>query len=250
MRRIVFPIIGLLEWAVAAVLITFGLRLPAADEIAHGFQSTERVTRKAGDQVRILRRQVKDLRQPELIHLAERLQSQTRTFAVILKEERIDFDTLQAMRDAIGPIADSLEGLARSIDPAGKDVRQQAELRMTLFQSARLLRAAGKQLDEALRHRDSYEETVRQTVSLAELFAAMLPLLSEQFDSRLAEEEQALAELESSLDEVQSCLPVYAQMMVNVLEAGRWLAWLGATIAGMHGGYLMLTARLGRRYSM
>lgn len=250
MRRIVFFGMGILECVVAAVLVAFGFQIPAADDVAHGFHSAERVTRRAADQVLILRRQVEELRRPELMQLAERLQSQTRTVAGTIKNKQINFDTVEAMRDALGEIADTLDSLTRNVAPAAKDGGMSPELRATLARSAGVLRTSSKQLSKALEHRDDYEETMRQSVALAELFASTLPLLTEQLDGRLAEEEHALNELAGSLEEVRACLPVYATTSVHVMQSGRLLAWLGASLAALHAGYLILSASLGRRYSL
>jgi len=243
MRRLLFSLIGVLEWCMAAVLVWLGCQLPSRDDIAAGYGSAERVTQRATDQVAILRRQVRDLRRPELLQLAERLQSQTRIVAGNVKNQPLDFRTLEGMRDALAQIADSLEGLAR-------DVRQDPELRATLRRSAVLLRTSSRHMSQVLEHRANYEETVRLSVTLAETFAASLPLITEQLDARLAEEEHALNELGASLDDVTHCLPVYAQTTQHVIGAGRLLAWLGACIAFVHGCYLLLSARLGKRYSV
>jgi hypothetical protein len=245
MRRVLFPIMGVLEGAVAVVLVWFGLQLPSHDEVAAGFQSADHVTSNAEKQVKILRRQVQELRRPELMQLAERLQSQTQTVTANVKDQPLDFETVQTMHDALAEIAESLDGVARTLGPSERE----REVRRTLQRSAGLLRQGSGQLKEALRHRDGYEQTFRQSVALAETFAAMLPLLTEQLDSRLAEEEHALDELDGSLREARTVLPVYAQSTAHVLQSGRLLAWLGATIAAMHGVYLLMSARLGRRYS-
>src|SRR5437016_6122501 len=121
MRRVVFLVLGFLECVVAVVLASFGWQLPTDDEIRRGFQSADRVTNNAGDQVRIVRRQVQDLRRSELSELARRLQSQTVTVTAALKNEPVDFDTVQGLRDALREIGDSLDGLAKSLEPAGKD---------------------------------------------------------------------------------------------------------------------------------
>jgi len=249
MRRIVFFTMGVLECIVAAVLVSFGFQIPAGEDVTHGFNSAERVTRRAADQVQILRRQVEELRRPELMQLAERLQSQTRTVAGNVKNKPIDFDTVEAMRDALAQIADTLDNLARQV-PDGNNAAPSPELRATFTRSAKLLRTSSSQLNKALQHREEYEETMRQSVALAELFASTLPLLTEQLDNRLGEEEHALNELAGSLDEVRACIPVYATTTVHVMQSGRLLAWLGASLAALHAGYLIMSASLGRRYSL
>jgi hypothetical protein len=252
MRRFIFLVLGFLECVVAVVLASFGWQLPGDDEINRGFHSADRVTVNAGDQVRIVRRQVQDVRRSELSELAKRLQSQTVTVTAALKNEQVDFETVQSMRDALGEIGESLDGLAKSLEPSGRDnaVPVRPEFRATLARSATVLKTSSNQLSKALQHRDRYEETLSQSLTVAETLAGTLPFLTEQLDYRLAEEEHALNELENSLSEVRTALPVYAQTTTQVLHAGRLLAWLGATIAALHGCYLMLSARMGRRFSL
>jgi hypothetical protein len=253
MRRVVFLVLGFLECVVAVVLASFGWQLPGDAEIQRGFQSADRVTHNAGDQVRIVRRQVQDVRRSELSELAKHLQTQTVSVTSALKNDPVDFETVQSMRDALGEIGDSLDGLAKSLDAAAakdKAAPVQPEFRATLARSATVLKTSSNQLSRALQHRNRYEETLSQSVAVAETLAGTLPFLTEQLDHRLAEEEHALNELENSLTEARAALPIYAQTTTHVLRAGRLLAWLGATIAALHGCYLMLSARMGRRFSL
>lgn len=493
MRRIVFLILGLLELAVAFVLLALGWQLPGDGEIDRGFQSAERVTDHANAQVHILRRQVRDLRRPELQELARGVQRQTHVVMVTLRNQQVDFETVQTMRDALGEIAEGLNSLALTLDPSGirrlgdglgetadfldrkvvpaategadrldastkalredarrlavvlrnapvdlkaareihdglarfgqgleklngllkperlktmrdgfqglegslsggaeqvdrlagctypvvtfdglkpvveqrpfwpegekiaagmrkaaagasaagkemdelnedlprlrasleesrqviartrqalataleqqdkvgpllRDVPQRAaqlaedlprateglarilrdtrrlkevatalrqartgidtavsrwpELRRTLAHSARLLQATREQFDQALNHRQEYETALQQSVVLAESFAFMLPLLTDQLDARLDEEERGLGDLGQSLEEVHAALPAYRKTTAHVFRSGRILLGLVAAIAGLHGCYLLLSVRLGRRYSL
>ena len=90
---------------------------------------------------------------------------------------------------------------------------------------------------------------MNQTVEVAETFAAMLPLITDQLDYRLDEEERTLTDLGQSLEEVGEVLPAYANTTSRLLWTGRMLVWLVASIVGLHGCYLALSSRLGRRFS-
>jgi hypothetical protein len=248
MRRSIFLIVAILECAIAVVLLSLGSQLPSSTDVAAGFSSADRVTGHAEQQVKILRRQIQELRRPELLQLAERLQSQTLNVTGNLKDQQLDFEGIDTMRLALTEIAQSLDGLAKNIDTA-QDVRA-AELRLTLRRSAGLLRTGVRQLDEVLKNRHGYEDALRQSVLIAETFAAALPILTEQLDHRLAEEEYALNELEASLKEVRTALPVYQRTANQMAAAARLLAWLTAAMVGLHGCYLGASIRLGRRYSL
>ena len=118
MRRLTFQMLGILEFAVAGVLIFIGLQLPSPQEISRGFDGADRATRHAGRQVRVLRQQVDDLRRPELQQLARRLQKETRTVTTALKSQRVDFDTVQTVRDSLGDVASGLDSMSKTLDPA------------------------------------------------------------------------------------------------------------------------------------
>ena len=493
MRRVIFLILGLLELSVGVVLLTLGAQLPDHDEVQQGFQGAERVTQNAGTQARIMRRQVQDLRRPELQQVASRLQKQTHSVTALLNEQKIDYKAVRSMRDALDEAAVSLDALSSGLDgsnlrklgeglgdaaglieerlipgtaktaeqveaatqqmrgdakqlaeimraspldlktarevheslvrfgegldrmgsflklerldtmrdgfrgldtalgtgaeqverlsgytypvvtmqgirpeveqrkfwpegdkiaeglrkaqtgvaAAGKEldgingdlpklrtavdesrkvvrktrealaaaleqqsklepvlkdwperaarlaetlprigddiarllrdtsrltelakslrqvqkgvntaVERWPELQAALAHSASLLRTMRTQLDLALTHRQDYEKALNQSTALAESFAVLLPLMTDQLDSRLDEEENALQDMEQSLGEVQKTLPVYERTTQHVIQAGRILSWLMAALAAVHGVYLMLSVRLGRRYSL
>jgi uncharacterized phage infection (PIP) family protein YhgE len=297
MRRLVFLILGLLELAIAGVVVLLGCELPDDAEIERAFSRAERVTDHTGGQVRILRRQVQELRRPELQQLAERMRQQTAAVTSTMRNERIDFDSVRAMREALGKTASGLDELARTLSPdsvrqlgtsleeaadsldekgavaaeAGRDTEKLREiagalrqvrkgidttaarwpeLRQGLERSAGLLRTARDQLDRAVKNRANYNAALQQTVRLAETVSTMLPLLTDQLDRRLDEEESALDDLGQSLEEVQASIPAYARTAQNLLRTGRLLAWLVAAAVALHGSYLMLSVRLGRPHSV
>ena len=493
MRRTIFHLLGILELAVAAVLVDLGCQLPKRADVERSFSSAERVTDQSGTQVRLLHQQIQDLRRMELQQLSSRLQKQTRAVTTLIREQSVDFDTVRTMSDALGEVAGGLNSLAATLDPVAigklstglgdaadfleekvipsakqaadqidesttslrEDARRLSlllkdappdlkpiqevyqglarfrgglekmnallkpqrletmkegfrgldtaltagaaqverltdytyptlqfyggrpqiqhqpfwpqgaeiadgmrkaaagataaakqmsslatdlpEIRAALNESsamaekvretlgvalqsqdkvepllkeipihaarladampklgsdlARLLRdtqrmkeaatalrqvqqgidrtvvrwpdlrkaftrfaevlaATHEQLDHAVTHRHEYEAAMQQTVQLAESFAAILPLVTDQLDSRLDEEEETLADLGQSLQEVGNALPVYAHTTSRLIQTGRVLAWLVAGIVGLHGCYLMLSIRMGRRYSV
>jgi ABC-type transporter Mla subunit MlaD len=155
---------------------------------------------------------------------------------------RILRDT-QRMKEAATALRQAQQGLDRALS-------RWPELRKTFARFASILAAAHDQLDHAVEHRDEYEAGMQQTVQLAESFAAILPLVTDQLDNRLDEEEHTLIDLEESLNEVGDALPAYAHTTSRLIQTGRMLAWLVAGIVGLHGCYLMLSVRMGRRYSV
>jgi hypothetical protein len=117
MTRYVFPLLGLIELAVAVALILLALALPGRDEVRRSFAGARRVTAAAGDQVQALRDRVEELRRSRLLGTAERLGAATRTLATAAREGRVDFDTVRTIQDATGRAADGLDRLAGALDP-------------------------------------------------------------------------------------------------------------------------------------
>jgi len=149
----------------------------------------------------------------------------------------------QRLKEVVAALREAQKG----IDAA---VGRWPQIRITLQRLASGLRAARNQLNKATEHRQEYETAMKQTVQLADTFASMLPLISDQLDGRLEEEDQTLTDLGDSLDQVREAIPAYSQTATRLLHTGRILAWLVAGIVGLHGCYLIVGARMGRRYSI
>lgn len=148
MRRMVFFSLGLLEFAIAVVLLWFGWSLPGRPEVEQSFTSVERATRRTGDQVDFIRAQVHDLRRPELKELAARLQEQTRLVARTLRKQKIDYTTVATVSDSLGQVAEGLDNTAQTLNPdsvakVGEGLGQTAE-----FLEERVIPAASKTADD------------------------------------------------------------------------------------------------------
>jgi uncharacterized phage infection (PIP) family protein YhgE len=161
---------------------------------------------------------------------------------------RLAGDLARMLRDT-----DRLKEVARGLRQAQKGIDTASahwpEVRSMLDRLATVLKATRDQLDHAVQHRREYESASQQMVQLAENFATLLPLVTDQLDNRMDEEEHTLADLGQSLDEVNRALPAYNHTTTQLLMTGRVLAWLVAAIVGLHGCYLLLSARMGRRFS-
>ena len=228
MRRVISIVIGLLECVVAGLLVWIGFQLPTSADVAAGFGRAERVAEQAGRQVQLLRRHARELRRPEVAELAGRLQAQTRAVAELLRAHELDFETLATVRDALQDVSTGLDGLA---DRAAA----WPDLRMTLSRSATLLRTAHRQVDKAVRSQEGYESAVRESLAAADSFVAVLPTVTDAFDTSLLEQEHALNELEEGLEQAKAALPTWSDQAIQLSQAGKLLAWLLAIVAGLHG---------------
>jgi uncharacterized phage infection (PIP) family protein YhgE len=116
MRRIVFLVMGLLELAVAGILIAFSCQLPRQAEVDRTFDRAGHVTQRTSSQVKLFRQQVHDLRRPELQDLGRQLQAETKTVTGTLKSQTVDFDRMRTVGDALGDVAEGLDGLSDTLD--------------------------------------------------------------------------------------------------------------------------------------
>src|SRR6266481_3623575 len=117
MRRMVFLVLGGLELITAAVLIHLGSSLPRTSEVDAGFDRVEKTTRGASHQVGALRRQIVEVRRPEMLQLAEKLQNQTENVTATVKKQQVDYDTVANLRTSLRDVATGLDGLDETLDP-------------------------------------------------------------------------------------------------------------------------------------
>jgi uncharacterized phage infection (PIP) family protein YhgE len=161
---------------------------------------------------------------------------------------RIGDDLAKVLRETA-----KLKELAALLRRAQKGVETASanwpELRKNLGRSAVLLRATRKQLSIALANRKEYEAAARQTLVLTETFADALPLLTDQLEEHVRQQEESLAELSAGLDSVADAMPAASQAASRLLVTTRLLLALAAAVVALHGAYLALGAYLGSSYS-
>lgn len=199
MRRLLFPSLGLVEVIVAVALVLLGLNLPNDEDVRRSFAGGGKVTGAAGDQVRLLRGQVADLRRARLGPTAERLEVATRTVSAATRKSRVDFDAVRTIRDATGRAADGLDGLAGALDPEAL-----AELGDGLgatadFLDRDVLPAAVKAADDLDAASGRLQAGVRRFAEVARAASLDLKPLRELHDG-LARFDEGLAALHATLD--------------------------------------------------
>lgn len=119
LRRIVFVTIGLLEVAAAGVFVMFAYTLPSTEHVEERVGRVETVGRESGKQVQQVKARVHDLRErrPQMHSLAERLRDHTKMMSNNLNDQRVDYDTVRNVHDALGDAAQGLDTLGKVVDP-------------------------------------------------------------------------------------------------------------------------------------
>jgi chromosome segregation ATPase len=243
---------------------------PEGDKIAEGMRKAAKGAVAANEQLQQLSRDLPTLRQS--LEESRKAAGTTRTALAnaLTQQDKIEA-LLKSVPQHAARLSDQLPELtatlskilrdASRLKEVGKLLRQTQkaietalerwpELRKNLGRSAVLLRNTQSQLEHVLTHRSEYEASLQHTLTLSRTISAALPLLTEQLEMELDDQEQALANLDDSIKDVREALPSYARGASNILQTTRLLLLLMSAIFGLHGGYLIVGARLGRRFSL
>src|SRR4051794_30557923 len=121
MRRILIWFAAGLELTAGVVLLVFAWQMPGATEVGEAVGRVEAGSVRAGKQVRGLSGQLGKARkrQPELSNLARRLERQMQTVSGEVKSRTLSGDGLATVSDALGQIAQGLDGLSQTLAPEG-----------------------------------------------------------------------------------------------------------------------------------
>ncbi len=237
---------------------------PEGDKIAEGMRKAAKGATAAGEELEQLTKDLPKLRQSleESRKVAARtrdalggaLKQQDQLEALLkavpdhaarLAEElpRLGMSLARVLRDTakLKEVAALLRQTQKSIDVA---VARWPELRKNLGRSAVLLRATQGQLKYVLEHRTEYEASLQQTLTMSRTISATLPLLTEQLEQDLQEQEQSLTSLGEGIDEVTGVLPGAADTASRLVQTTRLLLCLLALVFAFHGAYLVLSERV------
>lgn len=242
---------------------------PEGGEIADGMRKAAKGATAANEELQLLAKDLPKLRQA--LEESRKAAGSTReALAAALQQQDKVEELLKSVPEYAAHLAEQLpqlaDGLAKilrdtsQLKEVGKLLRQTQkgidnaverwpQLRKNLGRSSVLLRNTQNQLDYVLTHRDEYEASLQHTLLLSRTISASLPLVTEQLEMELDDQEIALTNLDDSINEVRESLPRFARGASNILQTTRLLLLLLAVIFGLHGGYLIADARLGRRYS-
>jgi chromosome segregation ATPase len=236
---------------------------PEGGKIAEGMRKAAKGTTAAAEELEMLSKDLPKLRQS----LEESRKAATATrdaLAVALKQQDKVERLLKSVPQHAARLAEQLPELSSSLTKILRDtshlkdigkllrqtqkavetaVERWPELRKNLGRSAVLLRTTQKQLQNVLTHRADYEASLQNSLVLSRTFSAALPLLTEQLEMELGDQEQVLSNLGDSIDDANAALPGFARGASDILQTTKMLLGLMAAIFALHGGYLAFGAR-------
>jgi ABC-type transporter Mla subunit MlaD len=158
--------------------------------------------------------------------LAEALPKMGRTLALMLRETK-------KLRD----LATGLRAVRKTLD---ETLKAWPDVAAGLKMSATVLDRARAQLDETAANREQYEEAMESSTRVARSLADLLPVFTDQLDSRLGQQEASLEQMETGLVEVNKSLPVMEAKTGEVIQTVKWLLYLVALLVALHAGYVLL----------
>jgi chromosome segregation ATPase len=162
--------------------------------------------------------------------LAEQLPQISRGLAQVLRE-------VGRLREVIGTLRQAEKGITNVVN-------DWPQLQQRLGRSVIILRTARSQINYALDHRDEYQLALEQVALLAKTIATSLPVLTSQVEADLAEQDQSLDGLQTSIEDVTRLLPATGRTANRVVQLSRLLLGLLAGVFGLHAIYLLTAGRL------
>jgi hypothetical protein len=201
-----------LELGVAGLLLRLAAQLPDRASVENSFAKAQDVTDHAGKGVQRIRNQMSLLRRPELEKMALELQEQMKKVTPLLRDRRLDFNIVTAMRDGIGGISEGLM-LARMLDTSHLDLLGDALGAKADFLEQELLPA----VEAADKH---FDKSAPMLAKNAEIAAKLLQELAEDAAARKKDGElaQVLKELPKQAAELAKDLPKLGHDFAAVLK--------------------------------
>ena len=157
---------------------------------------------------------------------------------------------LETMSDASGIHAQSpkiMRDLGHSLHCLGNEMdrtlREWPQIVHAMRTSARLLHCSHEQIDGLVAQRREYERVFHRNPHVTQTPEDVVQTYSTHLDARLLEQEQSLGKLEQGLGETAEAVPTVSRMSVDLLNAIRWLFWLGGGLIALHGAFVICAAR-------
>jgi len=234
---------------------------PEGDNIADGMRKGAKGLAEAGKEFDQLAKELPKIR--ESLEESRKISNKTReALAKAIKEQEELEPLLKRIPKHTAALADEMLTLTTELTKILRETAQLKEVAVSLRQTekgmalamekwpqlkkglteaATVLRTTQKHLDRALANQKKYEQTMKQTLTITDLFAALLPGYIDQLEAHLREQEEGLNNLSASIDDVRATIPVWGQTTRRIVVVVHVCLWSFAAIMFLVGGYLCAT---------
>ncbi len=183
MRRIFMTSLAVLELIAAVALFQIGWLLPSKEKVHAGFSHAEKATKQASIQIYQIREKVQLLRQPKMQSAALKMKDQLQFITKNMREQKVDFESIAATRDAMGAVAKGLEGISDSFDPKGLEELGKGLTETADFLDQKLVPAAKEAADKLDRSIALMEKNSKSVAMLLAKNPADLKVVREVYES-------------------------------------------------------------------
>jgi uncharacterized phage infection (PIP) family protein YhgE len=233
---------------------------PEADKVADGLKKSSKGARAANQELESISKTLPDLR--KAMDESRKSVGQTRAaLGTALKQQAETEKLLKTVPDQTAALAEALPKMGRTLSRMLHETKKLRALaaglravRKTmddtlaawpdvaagLKRSASVLDEASTRLDQAAASRTEYEKAMEGSTRVARSLADLLPVFTDQLDSRMGQQEASLEQMEGGLMEVNKSLPVMEEKTSELIQTVKWLLYLVAGLVALHAGYVLL----------
>jgi uncharacterized phage infection (PIP) family protein YhgE len=233
---------------------------PDADKVSEGLKKASKGAQAANKEMELMNKSLPELRKS----LAESRKSVALTresLGTALKQQAETEKVLKGIPEQTATLAEAMPKIGRSLSTMLRETKRLRELAvglkavrktlddtltawpdvaMSLKKSTAVLEQAKMQLDSASANREEYEKAMESSTRVARSLADLLPLFTDQLDSRLGQQEASLEQMENGLAEVNQSLPVLEEKTSDLVRTVKWLLYLMAGLVAMHAVYVII----------
>ena len=117
MRKILFVTFGLIELALAGVLVLVSQRLPSQERVEDSTKAVQQVLKQTGEQVGFAKTEIEGLRDPNVQQSLAKIQKDLPKITEMLRNQNLSYDSLRQMKMALGNVRIGAGNLAKTLDP-------------------------------------------------------------------------------------------------------------------------------------
>ncbi|HEX3152418.1 MAG TPA: hypothetical protein VHR66_30370 [Gemmataceae bacterium] len=240
---------------------------PDADKVSEGLKKASKGAQAANKELELMHKSLPDLRKA-LVESRKSVGQTRESLGAALKQQAETEKMLKAVPEQTAALAEAMPKIGRTLATMLHETKRLRELAtglkavrktlddtlkawpdvaLGLKKSSAVLEQAKLQLDSASANREEYEKAMESSTRVARSLADLLPLFTDQLDSRLGQQEASLEQMENGLAEVNQSLPVMEEKTSDLVRTVKWLLYLVAALVALHAAYVLIDATTAAR---